>query len=84
MISTEGNQEQIKIILPEGLKYGLSMDVDTPALMQFDNDRNSLKFRTKVRHMASQLPGMFFSKYRRVQFFASGMVSMNEFSLMLN
>ena len=81
--STDQYTRQIKIILPEGLRYGLSMDIGTPALLEVSKKTSHL-YRTKVRHMAGQMPGQFFSKYQRVQFYASGLVSMKEFSIIQN
>jgi len=57
----------VKIVLPEGLRYGLSMDIDTPALLDVKaKNGKSFLYRTKVRHMAAQIPGQYFSKYQRV------------------
>ncbi len=46
--------------MPEGLKFEISMDVDTPALLDFGD----IRFRVKNRMMATKMPGFRFSSYR--------------------
>ncbi len=60
------------------------MNVDTPALLEVKEGDTTNLYRTKVRHMAGQIPGCVFSKYQRVQFYASGLISMKEYSLIMN
>ncbi len=56
------------------------MNVDTPAML----DLAGVLFRAKVRHMATKIPGFLFSGYRYIAFFGESIVSMEDYSYMLN
>ena len=56
------------------------MDVDTPAML----DIGGVLFRAKVRHMATKIPGFLFSGYRYISFFGESLVSMEDYSYMIN
>lgn len=68
------------MVLPEGYKYETSMDVSTPARLTI---RGNI-FRAKVRHMATKVPGFMFSGYRYITANGNGLVSMEDFSYMMD
>lgn len=70
----------MNIVLPYGYRYELSMDINTPAIVDID-DRY---FRLKVRHMATKIPGFLFSGYRTVAFFGESLMSMPDFEYILS
>lgn len=50
---------EINVIIPQGYKYEISIDVNTPSLIWWGH-----YFRINVRHTASKVPGFEFSSYR--------------------
>lgn len=50
---------EINVILPEGYKFEVSINVNTPCLLWWND-----MFRIKVRNMAGKFPGFEFSSYR--------------------
>lgn len=71
--------QEINTVVPSGLQYEISMDVDTPALL----DLVDVRFRTKIRALVKKLPGFRFSAYRSVAFFGEIPVSMAQLAHMI-
>ena len=68
--------QQIKAILPLGIKSVLSIDGgDTIELSitQHKNQRN--KYRFLIRGLPKKVPGFFFMSYKQVRFFLQGIIS---------
>lgn len=74
------NTEEIKILLPSGLEYEISMDTSTPSLLKVDKHY----FQTNVRAMIQKIPGFFFSGYRQVAFFAIGLTNYKQYKYIVD
>ncbi|CAD8197198.1 unnamed protein product [Paramecium octaurelia] len=70
---------EINIIIPQGYKYEISIDVNTPSLIWWGR-----YYRINVRHTASKVPGFEFSSYRQVTQFGQGIISMPDQLYMVN
>lgn len=71
MVKDSINEQEINMILPKGLEYEVSMDVNTPILLDF----NYAQYRGRTVSMAYMMPTFRFSSYRMVAFYAQGIVS---------
>ena len=62
-----GFTQQLKILIPEGYRDGLSVNTDEAAriCMQFIKGGHcATPFRAKIRAMITKIPGFFFMSYR--------------------
>jgi hypothetical protein len=57
----EDLDREINVIIPEGYKYEVSINVHTPSILYWSG-----WYRIKVRHMATKVPGFQFSSYRAI------------------
>lgn len=80
--------KQVKLVIPEGLRNPLSVDTQTPGKLCISADRYGdgcdRILRVSFRAMAAKMPGMLFSAYQQVQFFAQGLMSKEQFVAILN
>lgn len=71
---------EINLILPEGYKYEVSMNVETPAIVSV----GPKNFRAKLRHMATKIPGFLFSGYRMITSKGNALMSMEDYAYITN
>lgn len=77
--------DEIKILISEGFRDVLSMDTSQIGrLCVGDRRRCNRQFRVKPRAMATNIPSWFFTAYQNVQFFSQGLVTSNQFKIILN
>lgn len=60
--------------MPEGYKYEAAIEVNTPSLLFVGGHI----FRMKIRHMATKIPGFFFSSYRSITSYGNGLISLED------
>jgi hypothetical protein len=70
--------EQIKIIVPQGIKNVLSLQGGNTALMKVKSQGKRKYYRTLIRGMPRKIPGYFFLSYSQVQFMLQGLVSYDQ------
>ncbi|EGR28776.1 permease family protein, putative [Ichthyophthirius multifiliis] len=78
--SSKYKDEEINVILPSGLKYAISLDVNTPALLEF----SGIRYRTKIRCMANKFSGFKFSSYRQIQFYGESLTGIEQFKYIID
>ena len=61
----------IKLILPEGNRDALSMNVNTPGRLCIEGSRDSCmrEYQMKIEAMLTKIPGFAFMSYRQIVFF---------------
>ncbi|CAD8045647.1 unnamed protein product [Paramecium sonneborni] len=69
---------EINIVVPQGYIYEAGINVDTPSILYVDRRL----YRTNVRHMATKVPGYFFSSYRSLV--GNGLISMEDALYIVN
>jgi hypothetical protein len=82
--------QEIKVLVPEGFRDGLSIDTSTPARMCLTASSNTNSaacenvYRARVRGMLTKIPGFTFMSYRQIMFFASVIVSDKQYANLIN
>ena len=74
----------IKMLIPEGLRKPMSVDTKTPGRLCIATKGCNFSLRVSFRAMAAKMPGLFFSAYQQVQFFANGIISKQEYIDIVN
>jgi hypothetical protein len=72
--------QQIKMILPQGIKDVLSITGGDSIKLNIENTSSlsNMNFRVLVRGMPQKVPGFFFMSYKQVQFFLQGIISFEQ------
>lgn len=72
--------QQIRVILPEGIKDVLSIDGGDTIKLIIDPDGRPepVVYRMLVRGLPKKMPGFFFMSYKQVQYFLQGVISFNQ------
>lgn len=79
-LNADNSLAPIKMIIAEGLRYMMSLTVDTPARITSEY----IKYRGAVRASAVKIPGYYFSGYRQIAFFSTTLVSMTDFRILVD
>lgn len=74
---TYSQTQQIKVILPEGIKTVLSINGGDTIRLSVDQKyfTGPTNYRCLVRGLPQKMPGFFFMSYKQVQFFLQGVIS---------
>lgn len=70
--------DQIKIILPEGIKHVLSVRGGDTLRLKISARHQQSLYRGLVRALPTKVPGYTFMSYRQVQYFLSGLISFDQ------
>ena len=75
----------IKVILPEGDRVALSIDIHTPCRLCIGSTSSCRKeYHSKVEAMLTKIPGFFFMSYRQIVFFNQGLISYSQYRIILD
>ncbi|KAL4502254.1 hypothetical protein ABPG72_000489 [Tetrahymena utriculariae] len=72
--------KEVKLIIPSGLHYISSVDVNTPCLLNFEG----IKYRCRIRNTSRKFPGFRFSSYRQISFYGEILTSTEQLKYLVD